>query len=162
MKRRLSIVFAVAPLLSSFALGGGQEVRRSSDPHIVFEAGKSVYVVGVEAASRDLSLTRANLEIERRAKEQFRKRKSFLIANSLQSADFVFLVVLDAQSEWFDETALVVDPESYAVLGNNIDALRLAAIWQDSSHLDTKKRLTTTTVRLTSSSLAAINRWNRG
>jgi hypothetical protein len=146
MCRKLALFGMLAALVLSSGVEAGQEASKplvASGSYITLEKGKSVYVVGVEAASRDLSLTRANLEIERKAKEQFRKKRVFKIAQSLQEADFVFLVVLDAQSALFDESALVISPDSYVELGNNIDALRVAAIWQESAHFDRKKRLTT-------------------
>jgi len=145
MSRKLSILVALAALFLGSSLAVGQDTSKpfsASGSYITFEKGKSVYVVAVEAASRDLSLTRANLEIERRVKERFRKKGVFTIAQGLQDADFVFLVVVDAQSELIDEIAIVVSPDSYVAMGNNIDALRVAAIWQESAHFDRKKRLT--------------------
>ena len=70
MERTYLVALAVLVMASSLAVA--QDTSKSvnsPDDYIIFEKEQSVYVVAVEAASRDLSLTRANLEIERRAKQ---------------------------------------------------------------------------------------------
>ncbi len=100
-----------------------------------FAKAQRVYVVAVEVSSRDLSITRANLELERKAKDEFRKLKAFRIAATLRDADFVFFVVFDEQSRNFDEVALAVLPGDYEQSGQKLDLLRNAAVWQKDSHL---------------------------
>ena len=105
--------------------------------------GQRVYVVGAETTSRDLSLAKSNLEIERRAKEQFEKQRTFRLAGALKAADLVFLVIVDPSSENNEEIAIVVSPSDYLAHKSDIDALRDAAVWQSSasSRIKTAKQL---------------------
>ena len=105
-------------------------------PVIKFVRGQSVYVVAVEAASRDLNVTRADLRVERLAKDQFHKSRAFKVAGTLRQADFVFVVLLDAASRNSDEAALVVSPDDYERLGGSLDSLRNTALWQADNHLN--------------------------
>ena len=105
------------------------------DAKFKFSKGQHVYVVTVETSSRDLSVTRANLELERKAKDEFRKRKDFRVAPTLTGADFVFFVLFDNESRNFDEVALAVLPDDYRQYGDKLDMLRNAAIWQADNHL---------------------------
>jgi len=59
-----------------------------------FAKEQRVYVVAVETGSRNLNATSGNLQLERLAKNQFKKERSFRIATTLREADFVFFVVL--------------------------------------------------------------------
>lgn len=99
-----------------------------------FAKEQRVYVVAVETGSRNLNATSGNLQLERLAKNQFKKERSFHIATALREADFVFFVVLDANSANFDEIAMAVLPGEYERAGGNLDALRNAARWQADGH----------------------------
>ncbi len=100
-----------------------------------FAPDQSVYVVAAQGLSRNLELTSSALELERKAREQFRKAKKFKIARTLNEAHFVFFVLIDPDSANFDELALAVLPTDYVRHGANLDALRSAALWQDTAHL---------------------------
>ena len=99
-----------------------------------FKREQKVYVVAVNFRSRDLSLTGGDLEIERKAREQFRKEKKFVVTGYPKEADFVFLILIDRLSGRFDEMALAVLPDDYVKYGSNLDSLRTVALWQDASH----------------------------
>jgi hypothetical protein len=103
-------------------------------PSVKFTRGQRVYIVAVETTSRDLNSTRANFQIERRAKDEFAKARAFRVVSALRDSDFVFLVLLDAESRSFDEVALAVSPNDYERLGGNLDSLRNAALWQSNNH----------------------------
>lgn len=100
-----------------------------------FSKEQAVYVVAVQGASRNLSVTSADLGVERSAKEQFKREKKFKLARKLGDADFVFFILIDGSSRDFDEVALVVLPSDYSEHGQSLDALRARAIWQETSHL---------------------------
>ncbi len=105
-----------------------------------FQPEQRVYVVAASLTSRDLSLTGGNLEIERKAREQFKKEKQFIPTGQLEAADFVFLVLIDESSRHFDELALALRPGDYAKNGANLDALRQVALWQSSGHFKGSSR----------------------
>src|SRR5262249_47426002 len=80
---------------------------------------------------------------EQKVKEEFMKQKSFIIADSLQSADFVFLMVVEYESSqvMFNNigagsedikriTAFAVSPDAYTQHKADLDNLRDKAIWQ--------------------------------
>src|SRR5215475_15296474 len=52
-------------------------------------AGQAIYVVAVKSSKQP------DLSTERKLKDEFEKHKSFKVATSLQSADFVFLVIVE-------------------------------------------------------------------
>ncbi|OFW41080.1 MAG: hypothetical protein A3J28_15805 [Acidobacteria bacterium RIFCSPLOWO2_12_FULL_60_22] len=128
MKRAIA-VFAVS--LVGF-LAWAQE--KPSANQFRFSPEQSVYVVAVETSSRELSSTKANLEIERFAKDQFRKERKFKIAPSLALADFVFFILYDSDSRDMDELAIVCLPSDYKEHGSDLDKLRTVALWQSDSH----------------------------
>jgi hypothetical protein len=99
-----------------------------------FRKEQFVYVVGAESLSRNLTITSANLELERKAKEQFRKEKVFRIAKTLAEADFVFFILIDSNSDVADEIALAILPSDYKDQGTSLDTLRAKAIWQETAH----------------------------
>ena len=104
--------------------------------HFNFERGQRVYVVAVSTRSRDLDVTKSDLEVERDAREQFKKSKQFMVASTLRGADFVFFILFDSTSSESEEMALAVSPDDYQKYGSNLDALRNAALWQSSNHLN--------------------------
>src|SRR5437879_5729087 len=105
-----------------------------------FKSEQSVYVVAADSASRDLSVTKADLETERLAKNQFVKEKKFRLARTVSEADFVFFLLVDSNSRDTDELALAVLPSDYVRCETNLDALRNAAVWQESAHFRVKDR----------------------
>ncbi len=105
-----------------------------SGQHFNFERGQRVYVVAVGTRSRDLDLTKSDLEVERYARDQFKKSKAFTVVSSLRSADFVFLILLDSESSDAEELALAALPDDYEKYGSNLDALRNEALWQSNNH----------------------------
>jgi hypothetical protein len=56
------------------------------------------------------------------------------VASTLRDADFVFFVMLDADSPKIDEVAVVVSPSDYQEANGNLDVLRNAAVWQSDNH----------------------------
>lgn len=105
--------------------------RADEKPEFQLKRGQSVYVVGLETASGDLGLTKVNLDIERHAREEFRKRKFFETVNTLGQADFVFVVILDEASQRSEEVAIAILPHDYRNSKRSMDDLRERAIWQD-------------------------------
>lgn len=105
-----------------------------SGQHFNFERGQRVYVVAVSTRSRDLDLTKSELEVERNAKDQFKKSKEFMVVSTLRSADFVFFILLDPTSSDAEELALAALPDDYEKYGSNLDALRNVALWQSNNH----------------------------
>ena len=99
-----------------------------------FAREQRVYVVAVEAISRDLNMTKADLQVERRAKDELMNAKLFQVSNTLRDADFVFFVLIDSTGQSLDEIALVTLPSDYQRLGNSLDALRNVALWQSDNH----------------------------
>jgi hypothetical protein len=97
-------------------------------------AGQSVYVVAMDTAARDTRMSSSRLEIERKAKEQFAKQRSFPISPVLKNADFVFVVAIDEGSSDFDEIAVAVSVPNYEANANSLDKLRNASVWQSDSH----------------------------
>jgi hypothetical protein len=107
-----------------------------SGQHFNFERGQRVYVVAVSTRSRDLDLTKSELEVERYAKDEFKKSKGFTVASTLRSADFVFFILFDSTSNGPEELALAALPDDYEKYGSNLDALRNLALWQSSGHVN--------------------------
>lgn len=107
---------------------------QGTQPTFKFAKDQRVYVVAAETSSRNLNVTSANLELERLAKNQFKKGRAFRLTNTLRDADFVFFVLLDADSANSDEVALVVAPADYERASRSLDALRNAALWQADGH----------------------------
>ena len=93
-----------------------------------------MYVVAVGAGSRDLDLTKSELEVEREAKDQFKKSKGFTAVSTLRSADFVFFILFDSESSDAEELGLAALPDDYVKYGSNLDALRNVALWQSNKH----------------------------
>jgi hypothetical protein len=108
----------------------------ASNQQFKFERGQRVYVVAVNTRSRNLDRTKSDLEVERYARDQFKHSKVFVISNTLRGADFVFLVLIDSASSGPDGLALAALPDDYVKYGSNLDALRNAALWQSSGHVN--------------------------
>jgi hypothetical protein len=124
----------LAPVFALLAVFPVQQSAPSVLNKFKFSAGQSVYVVAVRTTSRDLSLTRADLELERLAKNEFKKAKKFKIASALKDSDFVFFVLYDSGSSRVDQLALAVLPADYGQHGANLDAMRTVALWQGDGH----------------------------
>jgi len=88
-----------------------------------FAPGQAVYVVA------------SQLQLERKARDEFNRQKRYRVVNALKDADFVFAAILDPASNDFDEVALVVLPSDYQELWGQLDALRNKALWQGHGHL---------------------------
>ena len=112
----LTIIFAL-PLLSQTTPFKFAKLQR-------------VYVVAVDSVSRNTNATKADLELERYARDEFKKRKTFGLAKTLRDADFVFFVMVDSESSRRDEIGLAILPADYEQAHGNLDALRNAAVWQ--------------------------------
>jgi hypothetical protein len=110
------------------------------------KAGQAVYVVAVKDSRQPDPST------ERKIKDEFEKHKSFKIAKSLQSADFVFLAVVEYEfnqvmvnnigsgiEEVKSVTAFVVLPDEYAQRKNNLDNLREKALWQTNQNNNARR-----------------------
>jgi hypothetical protein len=119
------ILLATSPVVAQAPL---------SQPRFTFAKEQRVYIVAVDSSSRNASVTKAALELERYAKDQFRKHHVFQIANTLREADFVFFVMLDSDSSKIDEIAIVISPPDYHNANGDIDGLRDAALWQSDNH----------------------------
>src|SRR5262245_32455991 len=96
-----------------------------------FKAGQAVYVVAVRSSKQP------DLSTERKLKDEFEKHKSFKIATSLQSADFVFLMIVEYEfnqvmfnnigagiEEVKSVAAYVVSPDTYTRHKADIDSRR--------------------------------------
>ncbi|HEU0174817.1 MAG TPA: hypothetical protein VFV58_11185 [Blastocatellia bacterium] len=102
-----------------------------------FKAGQAVYVVAVKSSKQP------DLSTERKLKDEFEKQKLFKIATSLQSADFVFLMVVEYEfnqvmfnnigagvEEIKGVEAFVVWPDAYTQHKADLDNLRDKAVWR--------------------------------
>jgi len=102
-----------------------------------FKAGQALYVVAVRSSRQPDPST------ERKIKVEFEKQKSFKIAISLQSADFVFLMVVEYEfnqvmfnnigagvEEMKSVEAFVVRPDAYTQHKADLDNLRDKALWR--------------------------------
>jgi len=110
------------------------------------KAGQAVYVVAVKSSGQP------DLSTEQKIKDEFEKHKSFKIAASLQSADFVFLIFVEYEFNqmMFNNVgagvedvkrvaALVVSPDEYAQRKNDLDSLRDKALWQTSENNNARR-----------------------
>ena len=100
-----------------------------------FQPGQRVYVVAGRPWAQDQTALAPDLQIERRAKGEFEKRRKFAIVSSISEADFVFLIILDPRSSDVDELGLALLPKDYLARRNDFDALRSLALWQTSKAL---------------------------
>jgi hypothetical protein len=111
-----------------------------------FKAGQTVYVVAVKSNGQP------DLSTERKLKDEFEKQKSFKIATSLQSADFVFLMVVEYEfnqvmfnnigagiEDVKSVTVFVVSPDAYAQHKADLDNLRDKALWQISENNNARR-----------------------
>jgi len=128
-----NLLFVVAVLLPLASATSAQEYA--------FNTGQTVYVVAVRSSGEPDPST------EQKLKEEFEKKKSFIIATSLQSADFVFLMVVEYESSqvMFNNigagsenikrvAAFAVSPDAYAQHKADLDNLREKALWQISEN----------------------------
>ncbi|HXW54209.1 MAG TPA: hypothetical protein VEJ67_00580 [Candidatus Cybelea sp.] len=99
-----------------------------------FERGQRVYVVAVDTNSRNVAPS--DLEVERKATNQFRHAKVFVVSDTLRNADFVFFILVDYEPNGVDEIALAVSPTDYRRDGSDPDLLRNDALWQASKHIN--------------------------
>lgn len=110
------------------------------------KAGQTIYVVAMKSSKQP------DLSTERKIKDEFEKHKSFKIAKSLQSADFVFLAVVEYEfnqvmvnnigagiEEVKSVAAFVVLPDEYAQRKNDLDNLREKALWQTNQNNNARR-----------------------
>jgi hypothetical protein len=89
---------------------------------------------------------------EQKIKDEFKKHKAFKIATSLQSADFVFLAVVEYEfnramvinvgadvEDVKRVAAFVVSPDEYARHNNDLGALREKALWQTNQNNNARR-----------------------
>jgi len=111
-----------------------------------FKAGQAVYVVAVKSSKQP------DLSTERKLKDEFEKHKSFKIATSLQSADFVFLVVVEYEfnqvmfnnigagvEDIKSVEAFVVRPDVYTQHKADLRKLRGNALWRISENNNARR-----------------------
>jgi hypothetical protein len=111
-----------------------------------FKTGQAVYVVAVKSSKQP------DLSTERKLKDEFEKHKSFKIATSLQSADFVFLMVVEYEFNqvMFNNIgsgvedvkrveAFAVSPDEYAQHKASLNNLRDKALWQTSENNNARR-----------------------
>ena len=102
-----------------------------------FKAGQAVYVVVMTSSGQP------DLSTEHELKDEFAKQKAFKVAPSLQSADFVFLMLVEydynqvavgaiavGSGDIKSVAALVVPPDAYTQYKSDLDNLRDKALWQ--------------------------------
>jgi len=73
----------------------------------------------------------SNLELQRKASDQFSADHRFKVAQGLGGADLVFVCILDG----VDEFAMVVLPDDYSEYRTDLDGLRDHAVWQAGGQL---------------------------
>jgi len=135
LRNHLSVV-AVLLVLASAA----------SAQESAFKTGQAVYVVAVKSSKQP------DLSTERKLKDEFEKHKSFKIVTSLQSADFVFLMVVEYEfnqvmfnnigagiEEVKSVAAFVVSPDAYTRHKADLDNLRNKALWQTSENNNARR-----------------------
>jgi hypothetical protein len=98
-------------------------LRSGSSPNFKFAPGQTVYIAG------------NNLQLQRRAAEQFVSDHQFKVGGGLSGSDFVFVVLLDASALPAEELALVLLPGDYSQYREDLDALRDHALWQGGGRL---------------------------
>ena len=104
-----------------------------------FQVGQSVYVVAVK-----IDTSKSDLSAESDLKSHFQSRQKFTLAKSASSADFVFVVFTQYESE-FERSkefgasshtrmkhalALAVPPQVYNDYKTDLDKLKEYALWQ--------------------------------
>ena len=102
-----------------------------------FKPVKSVYVVAMKSSGK------MDLATERKLKDEFEKQKAFKVATSLQSADFVFLMLVEYEynqafvsgigvgsEDIKSVAAFAVSPGAYTQHKADLATLRDNAQWQ--------------------------------
>jgi hypothetical protein len=110
------------------------------------KAGQALYVVAVKDSKQP------DLQTEQKLKDEFKKHKLFKIATSLQSADFVFLAVVEYEfnqimfnnigagvEEVKNVAAFVIPPDEYTQHKNDLNNLREKALWQTSQNNNARR-----------------------
>jgi len=101
------------------------------------KSGQTVYVVAVKSSGQ------LDISTENKLKEEFQKQKAFKVVTSLQSADLVFLMVVEYEynqayvggigmgsEDIKSVAAFVVAPTVYTEHKADLDTLRDKALWQ--------------------------------
>lgn len=129
----------IATMVNKGATTSPTEKLSAARSNFRFQRGQSVYVIGMETGSRDLTKTKANLTIERRAKEEFRKNGFFELVSGISQADFVFVVIEDVESAGIEEIGVAILLGDYQQSKRSIDDLRDRALWQDQNRFPRAK-----------------------
>jgi hypothetical protein len=127
---KLQNLFSAVAVL--FALSAAASAQESA-----FKVGQSVYVVAVKSSGQ------SDLSTEHILKDEFEKQKAFKVATSLQSADFVFLMLVEYEYDLAPAggfgvgggniksvVAFVISPDAYTQHKSDLDNLRDKALWQ--------------------------------
>ena len=97
-----------------------------------FQPEQAVYIVALDATRADLGQAKLNLEVERRAGDEFKSQKKFKLSKTINDADFVFFVLVDTESSRTDELALAVTPKDYLDYRTDLLELKNHALWSQS------------------------------
>jgi hypothetical protein len=127
-----NLLSAVAVVFALSAAASAQEFVK---------AGQAVYVVAMTSSGQP------DLSTEHELKDEFAKQKAFKVAPSLQSADFVFLMLIEYEynqvavgavsvgsGDIKSVAALVLPPDAYTQYKSDLDNLRDKALWQTSEN----------------------------
>ncbi len=106
-----------------------------------FQPEQAVYIVALDATRADLGQAKLNLEVERRAGDEFKSQKKFKIAKTINDADFVFFVLVDTESSRNDELALAITPKDYLEHRTDLLELKNHALWSDNGKVGAKNVL---------------------
>jgi hypothetical protein len=133
-----TLLFVVAVLFGLATTASAQES--------VPKAGQALYVVAVKDSKQP------DLQTERKIKNEFKKHKLFNIATSLESADFVFLAVVEYEfnqvminnigagvEDVKSVAAFVVSLGEYVQHKNDFYNLRDKALWQTSQNNNARR-----------------------
>jgi hypothetical protein len=102
-----------------------------------FKKGQSAYVVAIKSNGNP------DLAVEQKLKKEFKNKKTFNLASSLSSADFVFVMYVEYEynqvavsgigigsEDIRSASAYVVLPAIYSQFKSDLDNLRDEALWQ--------------------------------
>jgi hypothetical protein len=132
----------------------------TQDKAPLFQPGQSVYVVAIKVDTSNPDLT-----VESNVRREFERKKKFPLAKSPATADFVFIVFTEYESEVSrtgrgrissqdylkHALALVVPAKEYSQHKADIDKLKEFALWQEEEMI----RVALTSVLLTPQSVSA-------
>jgi hypothetical protein len=131
MRYLLSIMLALAFCPIAFGF------QDSSKGEFEFKKGLSAYVVAIKSNGNP------DLAVEQKLKKEFKSKKTFNLASTLSSADFVFVMYVEYEynqvavsgigigsEDIKSASAYAVLPTIYSQFKANLDNLRDKALWQ--------------------------------